>query len=340
MLNPVAIFLLAMLSAWLLTGAVLRYAQRALLDMPGERSSHQVPTPRGGGVSIVLVVLVGSVMSQSLADPWVTALLGAGGTVALVGFIDDHRHVPARWRLATHIVAAAAAIYWLGGPPGISALGVEISGGFWLWLPAIVFVVWMLNLYNFMDGIDGLAALQALTLSLGINAVLLIAGLPVSAPMLLIAGAAAGFLIWNFPPARIFMGDVGSGFLGVVFAITALFHTAIDPELFWCWLILMAVFVTDASWTLVRRFQRGEAVFQAHRSHAYQRAARALENHGYVSVAVALINLVWLLSLALLVASGRLDGLIGAIIAYSPLLWLVYRLGGGLPDQVPVSLKR
>ena len=99
MLNPVAIFLLAMLSAWLLTGAVLCYAQRALLDMPGERSSHQVPTPRGGGVSIVLVVLVGSVMSQSLADPWVTALLGASGTVALVGFIDDHRHVPARWRL-------------------------------------------------------------------------------------------------------------------------------------------------------------------------------------------------------------------------------------------------
>jgi len=146
----------------------------------------------------------------------------------------------------------------------------------------------------------------------------------------LLATTVAGFLFWNFPPARIFMGDAGSGFLGIVLGLLALQAGWINPLLFWGWLILLGVFVVDATFTLTRRLVRGERVYEAHRSHAYQYASRQHGSHLPVSLSVAAINLLWLLPVAAAVVIMKADGLLGTLIAYAPLTLLAvkYRAGG------------
>jgi Fuc2NAc and GlcNAc transferase len=189
----------------------------------------------------------------------------------------------------------------------------------------MLFLVWMTNAYNFMDGIDGLAAVQAVTVGAGGA---LVHSLAVAAPSwqlpLLAAAASLGFLAWNFPRARIFMGDVGSGFLGLLFALVALQAAMVQSALFWAWLVLLGVFVVDATATLLRRVLAGERIFEAHRTHAYQRAARRLGSHVPVTLAVAVINTVWLLPIACLVALERVQAIAGLGVAYLPLLlaWL------------------
>lgn len=146
---------------------------------------------------------------------------------------------------------------------------------------------------------------------------------------LLLAATVAGFLCWNFPPARIFMGDAGSGFLGMVLGLLALLAGWVNPLLFWGWLILLGVFVVDATFTLVRRLLRGDKVYQAHRSHAYQYATRHHGSHRTVTLAVAAINLGWLLPVAMVVVVFQLDGALGTLVAYVPLivLALIYKAG-------------
>lgn len=318
-----------------LAGGLRRYAlARHLLDVPNERSSHVVPTPRGGGLAFVLVFLasVPLLASAGLIDwrlGW--ALLGAGAIVALLGIADDHRHIPARWRLLGHFVAAFWSISWLGGLPPLELLGLELAFGWLGDVLAALFLVWMINLYNFMDGIDGIAGVEAVCV--GAGAVLCyelaaVAGLTGAAELVLLC-AVAGFLFWNFPVARLFMGDAGSGFLGLVLGVLALAAAWQEPRLLWVWLILLGAFVSDATFTLLRRLLRGEAVYQGHRSHAYQIASRRFGSHVPVTLGVAAINLLWLLPLALAVASRMLDGLVGLLIAYLPLLWLAGTFGAG-----------
>src|SRR5690606_17291136 len=194
---------------------------------------------------------------------------------------------------------------------------------------AALYLVWLLNLYNFMDGIDGIASVEAICVALGGALVYLLSvsasGVAASGgwlPPVLLAAAVAGFLVWNFPPARIFMGDAGSGFIGIVLGVLSIQAAAMQPALLWCWLILLGVFVVDATQTLLRRLLRGEKVYEAHRSHAYQFAARACGRHLPVTLAVLALNVLWLLPVAVLVALGWLDGALGMLIAYAPLLLL------------------
>jgi len=147
-----------------------------------------------------------------------------------------------------------------------------------------------------------------------------------------LATAVLGFLIWNFPPARIFMGDAGSGFLGIILALLSLQAAWIESRLLWVWLILLGVFIVDATVTLFRRVLRGEKFYQAHRSHAYQYASRILGTHRPVTLAVCAINIFWLMPVASLVAAGKLDGIIGLVVAYLPLLLLAYRYKAGDPQ--------
>jgi Fuc2NAc and GlcNAc transferase len=147
-------------------------------------------------------------------------------------------------------------------------------------------------------------------------------------PLILVA-AAAGFLCWNWPPAKIFMGDAGSGFIGFMFGVLALRAGWTDPVLFWGWTILLGVFVVDATLTLLRRALTGETFYVAHRSHGYQHAAQRYRAHGPVTVFVGVINVVWLLPIAVAVASDRLDGAIGVLLAYFPLLVLAAHFGAG-----------
>ena len=153
-----------------------------------------------------------------------------------------------------------------------------------------------------------------------------------SATCSVLAAAKLGFLAWNWPPAKIFMGDAGSGFLGAMLAALSVEAAKVDPTLLWCWLILFGVFIVDATMTLTRRMVRGEPIHEAHRSHAYQHAAIRWRGHRPVTLAVAAINLCWLLPLALLVARHWLDGLVGILIAYAPLIGAAAWMGAGSPS--------
>ncbi len=329
--------LVAALSA-LLTGLVRRYAMaRGVLDVPNARSSHTMPTPRGGGIAIVAAALAGF-FGLAVVGGWAPAALwalaGAGGLVALVGFLDDHGHVAPGWRLAAHFAAAAWVLGWLGALPSMTIAGATFEPGWPGLLVAALCLVWLLNLYNFMDGIDGIAGVEAV--AVGVGGALLHAAAGehalATAPLVL-AGAAAGFLLWNFPPAKIFMGDSGSGFLGIAVGVLWLHSAGQAPQLLWSWAILLGVFVVDASATLLRRLLRGERILEAHRSHAYQRASRRLGGHRPVTLAVAAIDIGWLLPIALWVGAGGIDGAAGLAIAYLPLVALAIALGAGKPDR-------
>lgn len=334
----------AMLSL-ILTAALRHYAHaRQLMDIPNARSSHTSPTPRGGGMAFVASFLTallllgsGGALPSSLA--W--ALAGGGGGIALLGFLDDHRHIAVRWRLLGHFAAAAWVLYWLGGMPQDILPGLPADLGWLLLAGGAFYLVWILNLYNFMDGIDGIAGVEALCVCLGGGLASILAEQPsLALPPVLLACAVSGFLYWNFPPARIFMGDGGSGFLGIVLGTLSLHAGGVAPELFWSWGILLGVFVVDATVTLLRRLVRGEAIHQAHRSHAYQHAARRFGGHLPVTLAVAAINLAWLLPMALLVAARLVDIAIGVALTYVPLIALALTMQAGAreipkPSSIP-----
>lgn len=322
--------------AWLLTAVLRRYAlARQLMDVPNARSSHSVPTPRGGGVAIVVTFLAGLTLAFALQlgipATLYWALLGAGAGIALLGFLDDHGHIAARWRLLGHFAAAVWVLWWLGGLPPLAVAGGLLDLHWVGHVLAAFYLVWLLNLYNFMDGIDGIASVEAICVCLGgaiLYALLETASLT-DLPLLMLAASVLGFLAWNFPPARIFMGDAGSGFLGIALGILSLQAAWIAPTLFWAWQILLGVFVVDATFTLLRRLLRGEKVYEAHRSHAYQYASRRFGRHLPVTLAVLAINLFWLLPMAVVVALGWLDGLLGVLIAYLPLAVLAWRFDAG-----------
>lgn len=331
------IFPIVALVSLALTALLRQYAlRRSIIDIPNARSSHTVPTPRGGGVAIVLTFalsLVWLACVQLITVAESAALLGAGLLIAVIGFMDDHGHIAARWRLLGHFAAAIWTLSWLQGLPAITAFGVTFDLGWAGHLLALFYLVWMLNLYNFMDGIDGLASLQAICACLGLTLIYFLSGVPsmMWAPLLL-SVSVAGFLYWNFPPARIFMGDAGSGFLGIILGGLSIQAAWAGSEFFFAWLIMLGVFIVDATFTLIRRLARGDKVYEAHRSHAYQFASRQYGRHLPVSLAVAVINLVWLLPLALAVALFGLDAGLGIVIAYLPLVFLAVKYKAGMRE--------
>lgn len=317
-----------------LTWALRHYAlSRSLMDIPNARSSHSVPTPRGGGVAIVLaftlalgMLLFAGLMSSSAFF----AIAGGGAMIAVIGFMDDHGHIAARWRLLGHFAASAWLLFWIGGLPVVEISEGTFDLGWFGHVLAAFYLVWLLNLYNFMDGIDGIASVEAICVCLGACLLYWVSGATdlVWAPLLL-AVSVAGFLFWNFPPARIFMGDAGSGFLGIVLGGLSLQAAWVSADLLWGWLILLGVFIVDATFTLFRRLLRGDKIYEAHRSHAYQFASRRFGNHLPVTVAVGAINWLWLLPIALAVTQFGLNSSLGLILAYAPLVVLAIRFHAG-----------
>ena len=328
-------FLITFVASLAMTGIIRVYLVRHhIIDIPGARSSHVIPTPRGGGVSFVLICL--------LIIPWLCfegfigfretmALWGAGFIVAVTGFIDDYRSVPVRYRLCAHFLAAIWALCWLGALPSLSVFGYSIPT-LLLYPGMVLYLIWLLNLYNFMDGIDGIASVEALTILFSFCLLSLLSGDGNIALPVLLAFAVAGFLYWNFPPARIFMGDAGSGFLGIMLGILSIQTSLQKPDLFWAWIILLGVFIVDATVTLIRRVLRKQKFYQAHRSHAYQYASRLYCSHRVVTLAVGVINLAFLFPLASLVVLGKLDGFMTVLLAYFPLTVLVIYYKAGAPD--------
>lgn len=321
--------------SWALTGFIRRYAlAQNLIDIPNERSSHSVPTPRGGGVAIVISLLAALPILNGLdllSTNVLVALWGAACAVAVTGFMDDHGHIAARWRLLVHFGAAVWGLYWLGGFPALTVFGYLIDLGWLGYVLAVIYIVWLLNLYNFMDGIDGLASIEAITVCAGGALMAWLVRPDLTTWMLpaLLATSVFGFLFWNFPPARIFMGDAGSGFLGITLALLSIQAAWVAPQLIWVWLILLGVFIVDATITLCRRVLLGEKFYKAHCSHAYQFASRILGSHRPVTLTVCAINIFWLLPVAALVALEKLDGIVGMVVSYLPLFLLAYRYKAG-----------
>ncbi|MBC3207666.1 glycosyltransferase family 4 protein [Pseudomonas sp. SWRI111] len=325
-------------SSFVLTAVLRRYAlARSMLDIPNDRSSHTVPTPRGGGVSMVVVFLasLGFLKTTGMIDlSFFIGTAGAGLLVAIIGFMDDHGHIAPKWRLLGHFGGAIWVLFWAAGLAPIEIAGHNVDLSWPGNIAAVIYLAWMLNLYNFMDGIDGIASVQAITVCLGACVLYWMGGHYdlVWGPLLL-ASAALGFLFWNFPPAKIFMGDAASGFLGIMLGAFSLQAAWAEPNLLWSWIILMGVFIVDATFTLLNRLLRGDKIFEAHRSHAYQYAARQHGRHLPVTLATLLINVFWLFPIALSVNILGLDGALGVVIAYLPLIALAIRYRAGKPES-------
>ncbi|WP_232916990.1 MraY family glycosyltransferase, partial [Pseudomonas corrugata] len=277
-----------------------------------------------------MVLLAAGVISP----PFFMAVFFPGILVATLGFVDDHGHVSARWRLLGHFAAALGALFCFGDVPSISIAGFVIRSWYVCGVLAVFYLVWMINLYNFMDGIDGLASVEALTVTLSAVFLYWLTGLGylIWAPLVM-AASVGGFLFFNFPPARIFMGDAGSGFIGLILGVLSVSGAMAASQLLWSWIILLGVFIVDATYTLGRRLLHGERIYEAHRNHAYQSASRMHGSHLVVTMTVGLINICWLLPIAVLVACMKLEGSLGVVVAYVPLVILAHRYRAGLPEE-------
>lgn len=317
MLIPAVAVVVGALASWALLWVLLPQLRRRLLDQPNARSSHRQPTPRGGGLAFVLVAAAASVLATGV--PGFLPLLAL--PLALVGVLDDRHNLPASWRYGVQLVTAL--LLTLLSP---LALGLPAGLAWWL-LPLaagllLIAVTAVINFTNFMDGLDGLVA--------GCLAIAIAAGtsqLPApAAPLWALVGALLGFLAWNWSPAKVFMGDVGSTFLGAVFAGLVLQASSWSQAL---GLLLVATpLLGDACLCVPRRLLAGQRVFQAHRLHLYQRLHQAGWPHA--RVAGLYIAATALLALALLLA-GWQGVVAGAVLELAVGVWLDRRVALPFP---------
>ena len=304
------------------------------LDIPNERSSHTSPTPRGAGLAVVVAFLLGLIallVEDTISDEVFLAIAIPGLVVALIGWLDDRGHLTsAKWRLVGHFACASLAVWLTGGLPGLPLANSTIDFGLAGDITAVVYLVWMLNLFNFMDGIDLITGVQTVTTSAGVVMLLLISTESDLWKIFAIMTASMlGFLFFNLPPAKIFLGDVGSGFIGFTTAVISLVVAEDEPLVAWAMIILLAVFVTDATVTLLRRLLLHEHVYVAHRTHAYQHLSKKLNRHLPVSLGVGAINLFFLLPIAWLVVESEIIPIFGILVAYVPLAIVAALLNAG-----------
>lgn len=333
----------ALVGSALLTPAARRLAlAQGLVDVPNARSSHRESTPRGGGAAIAVVTTAAVLvlaLRGSLTTALCAAIAGGGLAVAMIGFADDHRPLPSSLRLIVHFGAAIWAVAWLGGLPPLRFGDHVLNLGWTGHAIAVLGIVWVLNLFNFMDGIDGIAASEAVFVVVA-GAWLTAGGLVVSdvgTAGLMLAAACGGFLLWNWPPAKIFLGDVGSGYLGYVIAVLALAAARTNPVALWVWLILGGAFFVDATITLMRRTLRGERVYEAHRNHAYQWLARRWRSHRRVTLALLILDLLWLLPCAVLAARHPSAAAVAVVGALAPLAAVALAAGSGRPEDAAAN---
>ncbi len=333
----ISFFLIFFVLAFGFTYFMRSYAlKKNIIDNPNERSSHSTPTPRGGGVAIVcsyLLALAVLMYSQQLTVHIGLTIMAAGFVIALLGFLDDHGHINSMLRLVIHFLVAVAVVISLGGFGSVDVFG-GVQLGFMANVIVVLFLVWLLNLYNFMDGINGIASVEAITVTASMATLYYVLNISLHSDVLWLLGACVfGFLLWNFPKAKIFMGDACSGFLGLTLGILALIALKENLALFCAWIICLGVFVVDATYTLIKRVLNGYKMYDAHRSHSYQILSRKCGSHTPVTLAVAAINLLWLLPIAYLTASQSFAyPELAVSIAYLPLIWFAVQLKAGNAD--------
>ena len=322
-----ATFIISIVLSWLLTSQVRKYAlAKNLLDIPNVRSSHTVPTPRGGGMAIVIVLVLSGLVSLLLPNAAIHNIICLLlGTLAfsVLGWQDDKHDLPASARFLIQLLIAALSSAWLlWNVPAwsLSSAGVVIL------LLSTLWITWMANLYNFMDGIDGISAVESIILGVTTSYWFAMSGsISIAIICIAVAGAAVGFLRWNWSPAKIFMGDAGSLALGAFFAILAIIGaTSLDIP-FSAFLILYAVYLADSGVTLLTRIFKREKWWQAHRSHFYQRAVQSGFSHSQVSLAVMVINVICsvLASLLILGVVDVISAFVLTMAILTPLMFLI-----------------
>lgn len=279
-----------------LIGALLTYFVRSLalrnkiMDVPNERSSHTVPTPRGGGVAIAILWYLGLVFFyfENKIDESLFFALGSGIILSIVSFIDDMKNLSPKIRIAAHLVSAIFALYALGGARIIDLGFVQFENVYIISFLAIPFIIWFINLFNFLDGIDGYLGMEGVFVFLSLY---VFTG---NELLLVLVAVILGFLIWNWPlpKAKIFCGDVGSTLIGFNVAVFAIYFQNTNQISLFIPLILSSLFWFDATLTLFRRWKNREKLSEAHRKHSYQRMVRSGFSHAktvYFAVGINLL---------------------------------------------------
>ncbi len=310
-----------LLATWVLSH-IFRFAalRSRLLAVPDHRSAHKVATPTGAGVAFLVVFYVGLLVDSGSAD--VSAVWLAPLFVGLIGLVDDIRPLSVSIRAPLYVLAAGWCVFWVGFPV-LHVFGIAINSGWFGLLFGVISLVWLQNLYNFMDGIDGIAALEAAFVCL---AALLIGGMDEWSPtLLLLVAVSLGFLLINWPRARVFMGDAGSSFLGLSLGLLVLAEASVGV---FVWMILLGVFVTDACLTILIRWRRGERIHEPHNLHAYQHLTRRF-GAAAVLLGILAINTLWLLPIAYLANNAQEYALFLLIFAAIPLLIVAALSGAG-----------
>ena len=332
MVGLIGLFAVALVLSYLSVNGMRYFAEHhQILDVPNERSSHTVSVPRGAGLVIVVVTLLGVWLyvwwNPVVARSSLLAFTVGAVLIAAVSWLDDLRSQPNWVRFAIHSVGALLAIYGFGYIPVSSILNADQSGFGWLgFIITFFWIVGLTNAYNFMDGIDGIAGGQAVVAGLGGAALGWLTEQPLMIVFgLLIAASSLGFLFHNWPPASIFMGDVGSAFLGYSFAVLPLiFNSRVDQRRglgsMLAAMLLVWPFVFDTILTFLRRLRLGENVFSAHRSHLYQRLVIVGYTHQFVSLlysGMALLGSVFAVALILRWRNAPV-----AVAVVLPVIWL------------------
>lgn len=278
--------------SFLLTYLIKKIANRySIIDVPNERSSHVIPTPRGGGLAIVITWYIGiSILFflNKIESSLYYALL-CGAFLAVVSLIDDVINLKPIFRLLTQVITAVGAFIFLNGINTIFVAGAEINYTFILYPLTIIGIVWFINLFNFLDGIDAYASLEAIFIGLVLY---LFTGDIIN---IILVVSVLGFLIWNWPKAKIFMGDVGSTQLGFVLIILGIYFHNTSEFTIIHWVVLSSPFWFDATFTLFRRWRNKEKLSQAHKKHAYQRIVQAGFSHLKTDIYLIGINVIILL---------------------------------------------
>ena len=273
--------------SFLATYFIKEYAiKKSLLASVNERSSHTVPTPHGGGIAIAVSWFIGITylyVDNSLDKELFFALL-SGAVLSFVSFLDDIYELSAKLRLFVQSIVTILALYFLGGLHSVDLIFINITDPYIANILAYFMIMWSINLYNFLDGIDGYAASEGIFLSIG--GYLLFN----NEIFLILMASLAGFLVWNWHRAKIFMGDVGSTLIGFNVGVFAIYYSNILSENLLVWIVLYAVFWFDATYTLFKRFKNKEKLSQAHKKHLYQRLTQAGFSHANVTIFATILN--------------------------------------------------
>jgi Fuc2NAc and GlcNAc transferase len=301
--------------------------------------------PSGGGAAFVIlysIILLFFAIGTDLDLNLILSLFVGGVLVSGIGFIDDHKPLSVHVRFLVHIIAGLIVLTIIGRPVEILVNNQSIHLGWFGYMLALLLIVWLINLYNFMDGIDGIAAIETLCVAIGAAIIIFLSSteglnyylLSINEKfiiflLLALALSVAGFLVWNWPPAKIFMGDVGSGYLGFIISVFVIYSHITDLINIWVWLILLGVFLVDATITLVTRMITGQQWYQAHRSHAYQHLTQKWGSHKKVTLSVLAINIFWLLPIAWVAMMVPESAAIITAFAYLPLVIITFVLKAG-----------